>query len=62
MEELNNLEYLDHFTREVLRLHSPIGFSIRVAMKDDMLPLKHPYTDRNGKLCHEILYVTDSIE
>ncbi|KAH9483655.1 Cytochrome P450 monooxygenase 169 [Psilocybe cubensis] len=50
MDELNSLPYLDAVVRETLRVHSPVGSTIRVAVKDDIIPLGKPVRDRNGKL------------
>ncbi|KAE9391903.1 cytochrome P450 [Gymnopus androsaceus JB14] len=52
MEEINTLSYFDHFVHEVLRLYSPIPNTVRVAAKDDVIPLKEGYTDLKGKF-HE---------
>jgi cytochrome P450 len=48
MDELSALPYLDAAVREILRLHAPIGETIRVAMKDDVLPLDKPFMDKHG--------------
>ncbi|KAH0833995.1 cytochrome P450 [Lanmaoa asiatica] len=48
MEELVALPYLDGFVRETLRLHSPVPSTLRIATKDDVLPLEKPFTDING--------------
>ncbi|KAK7040250.1 hypothetical protein VNI00_009716 [Paramarasmius palmivorus] len=48
MEQLNALPYLDIVVRECLRLYCPAPLTGRTAMKDDIVPLAHPYTDRNG--------------
>lgn len=47
-EELNNLPYLDAVVRENLRYHSVVDATVRVATKDDVIPLSTPYKDRNG--------------
>ncbi|KAJ4485445.1 cytochrome P450 [Lentinula aciculospora] len=54
MDILNSLPYLDAVVRETLRVYSPVTGTLRVAMKDDMLPLSVPYTDRNGEVHNEI--------
>ncbi|TEB31341.1 cytochrome P450 [Coprinellus micaceus] len=56
MDELNALPYLDAVTRETLRLHAPVSSTLRVAVKDDTIPLSTPVTDRDGKT-HEYLHV-----
>ncbi|THH29155.1 hypothetical protein EUX98_g5030 [Antrodiella citrinella] len=48
MEELQALPYLEMVVKEVLRLHAPVGQTIRVAEKDDEIPVGRPYRDRNG--------------
>ncbi|KAJ3824342.1 cytochrome P450 [Lentinula raphanica] len=54
MDTLNSLPYLDAVVRETLRLHSPVSSTMRVAMKDDVLPLSTPYTDRKGNVHYEV--------
>ncbi|TFK35549.1 cytochrome P450 [Crucibulum laeve] len=54
MDELNTLPYLDAVIRESLRFHAPIPITMRVAMKDDILPLETPFIDKHGSLRHEI--------
>ncbi|KAJ7039575.1 cytochrome P450 [Mycena alexandri] len=48
MDELNNLVYLEWVVRETMRVHSPLVFTGRMAMEDDVLPLSKPYIDPNG--------------
>ncbi|KAF8839811.1 cytochrome P450 [Paxillus ammoniavirescens] len=48
MDELSALPYLDTVVRETLRVHPPLGETVRVAMKDDILPLEKPFTDKHG--------------
>lgn len=40
--EIDKIPLLDHTCREVLRLIPPVHSSIRVAMKDDVLPISSP--------------------
>ncbi|EIW74059.1 cytochrome P450 [Coniophora puteana RWD-64-598 SS2] len=54
MDALNALPYLDMVVRETLRLHAPVANSIRVATKDDVIPLETPVVDRYGVQRHEI--------
>lgn len=54
MDELSALPYLDAVVTETLRLHSPTAMLVRVAAKDDVIPLSEPFTDRHGKLYSEI--------
>ena len=58
MDQLNALPYLDMVVRECLRLHSPVPATSRVSMKDDILPLSKPFTDRKGKI-HNTLRKVD---
>ncbi|KZO92421.1 cytochrome P450 [Calocera viscosa TUFC12733] len=48
MDELNAIPYLDAFVREVLRFHSPVGGTLRIADADDTIPVSHPYQDAEG--------------
>ncbi|KAJ3838895.1 cytochrome P450 [Lentinula raphanica] len=54
MDTLNSLPYLDAVVRETLRVHSPVTGTLRVAMKDDFIPLGTPYTDKNGEVHNSI--------
>ncbi|KZT05295.1 cytochrome P450 [Laetiporus sulphureus 93-53] len=45
MDELNELPYLDAVVRETMRVHSPVPATMRMAGKDDIIPLNTPYTD-----------------
>ncbi|KAJ7622094.1 cytochrome P450 [Roridomyces roridus] len=49
MEELNSLAYLEQVVRESMRVYSPIVFTTRVAVADDVLPLATPYVDQRGE-------------
>ncbi|KAF9077282.1 cytochrome P450 [Rhodocollybia butyracea] len=48
MDELNSLPYLDHVVRETLRVHAPVTGTMRVATKDDVIPLGTPFVDKKG--------------
>ncbi|PIL29235.1 cytochrome P450 [Ganoderma sinense ZZ0214-1] len=50
MDELNALPYLDMVIRESLRLHAPVPAAIRIPVKDDVIPVSAPFTDRNGEV------------
>ncbi|KAI0643934.1 cytochrome P450 [Trametes meyenii] len=50
MDELNALPYLDAVVRETLRLHAPVPTTVRVATRDDVIPVGEPFVDRNGKV------------
>jgi cytochrome P450 len=55
-DELNALPYLDYVVRETLRLHTPVPTTMRMAVKDDALPLKTPYVDSKG-VAHDAIRV-----
>jgi len=55
MDELNSLPYLESVVRETLRLHTPVAGTMRVAVKDDIVPLGTPFVDKKGKVCDNIL-------
>lgn len=57
MEELNALPYLDCVVRETLRLHAPVPSTIRVSVKDDILPLSQPVKDAEGNVLAENIRV-----
>ncbi|KIK68810.1 hypothetical protein GYMLUDRAFT_36303 [Collybiopsis luxurians FD-317 M1] len=48
LDELNSLPYLDKVVRETLRVHAPVPGTIRVATKDDVIPLGQPFVDTKG--------------
>ncbi|KAH7910390.1 cytochrome P450 [Hygrophoropsis aurantiaca] len=54
MDELSALPYLDGVIREALRVYTPVPSSLRIAMKDDVIPLDTPFTDKNGEVQTEI--------
>jgi cytochrome P450 len=50
MDELNALPYLDAVVRETLRIHPPLGSTMRVATQDNILPLSEPIKDKYGRM------------
>ncbi|KAF7291539.1 Cytochrome P450 [Mycena chlorophos] len=48
MDELMSLPYLDAVVREGLRVHTPVGFTERIATQTDFIPLLVPVTDVDG--------------
>ena len=54
VDEILALPYLDFVVRETLRLYAPVTATVRVAAKDDILPVTAPFRDRYGKLQNEI--------
>jgi len=56
MDELMALPYLDMVVRETLRVHTPVPSTLRVAMKDDILPVNTPFTDKYGVIHDGIRY------
>ena len=48
MDELNALPYLEAVVRETMRVYAPVSGTIRVADKDDVIPLERPYVDTKG--------------
>ncbi|KAI0733919.1 cytochrome P450 [Fomitopsis betulina] len=54
MDELQALPYLDAVVRESLRLHAPLPSTLRVAVKDDVIPLNKAFVDNDGNLCDHI--------
>ncbi|EIN12219.1 hypothetical protein PUNSTDRAFT_130489 [Punctularia strigosozonata HHB-11173 SS5] len=47
MEKLNALPYLDAVIRETLRVHASVSATTRFAMKDEVIPVSEPYTDKD---------------
>jgi hypothetical protein len=60
MDELNALPYLDAVVRETLRLSPPLSVTMRMAMKDEVIPLRTPFVDKQGVLRDSIKYVVNS--
>lgn len=54
MDELNALPYLDMVVKEALRHHSPVPMTSRTAVRDCIVPVGTPYTDRHGNVCDNI--------
>ncbi len=54
MDELAALPYLDAVVRESLRMYPPVATTLRMATRDDVLPVSEPVVDRYGKLQKEI--------
>lgn len=57
MDELNALPYLDAVVRETMRVHAPVPSSIRIATRDDVIPLNTPYVDVRGQV-HDAVRVS----
>ena len=49
-DELNGLPFLDAVVRETLRLHAAVPSTIRIATKDDLIPVNEPYKDKYGNI------------
>lgn len=56
MDELSELPYLDAVVRETMRVHAPVPVTVRMAIKDDVIPLHTPYTDVRGEAHDSIRY------
>ena len=50
LDQLNELPYLDAVVRESLRLYPAVTSTIRVAARDDVIPVSKPFVDRKGKI------------
>ncbi|KAJ4473900.1 cytochrome P450 [Lentinula aciculospora] len=50
IDALDNLPYLDAVVRETLRFAPPVHGTIRVAVKDDVIPLSEPILLRSNKV------------
>lgn len=53
-DELAGLPYLDSFVRETLRLRSVAPVTVRIANRDNSIPVSEPYIDRYGRTHSEI--------
>ncbi|CCM05371.1 uncharacterized protein FIBRA_07587 [Fibroporia radiculosa] len=58
MDELSELPYLDAVVRETMRVHAPVPVTVRIATKDDVIPLHTPFTDVHGKI-HDSVSVSE---
>ena len=54
MSSVDKLPYMDAVVQETLRFYPPAHSTIRVAMKDDVIPLSHPIKLRDGTVVHEV--------
>ncbi|KAI0739392.1 cytochrome P450 [Daedaleopsis nitida] len=57
MDELSALPYLDAVVRESLRMYPPVALTLRMATRDDVLPVSEPFADRHGTTQTEIRIV-----
>ena len=56
VEQLNALPYLESVVREALRLYAPVSGTQRIAMHDAEIPLRKPFTDKQGVLRSTVRY------
>ncbi|KAI0677750.1 cytochrome P450 [Trametes maxima] len=54
MDELAALPYLDAVVREALRMYPPVATTLRMANRDDVLPVTAPFVDRHGHTQTEV--------
>ncbi|KAF8584689.1 cytochrome P450 [Ramaria rubella] len=54
-ETLSALPYLDMVVRESLRLNSPVSQTMRMAIKDDIVPVAVPYRDAKGRIKENVI-------
>lgn len=53
---LNRLPILDAVTKEAMRIHPAVSNTERIAMRDDILPLRTPVRDpRTGELVNSVV-------
>ncbi|VDC03529.1 unnamed protein product [Peniophora sp. CBMAI 1063] len=53
-DELAKLPYLDAVIRETMRVYGPLTTTLRMAVRDDVLPVSKPFKDIYGKMHDEI--------
>ncbi|KAJ7171840.1 cytochrome P450 [Mycena crocata] len=53
VDTIEALPFLDAVVRETLRVIPPVHGTVRVATADDLIPVSHPVTLRNGMVIHE---------
>ena len=54
MDDLNSIQFLDNFVKEVFRYYPSFTWSAREALQDDVIPLQDPFVDTRGRVCHEL--------
>ncbi|KAH7882875.1 cytochrome P450 [Phlebopus sp. FC_14] len=54
MDDLMALPVLDAVVRETLRVYAPVPATLRIAMKNDVLPLETPFTGNDGLLYNSV--------
>ncbi|KAF9235974.1 cytochrome P450 [Melanogaster broomeanus] len=54
MDDLMALPYLDAVVKETLRTNPPVMHAARTAMRDDVIPVKRPFTDKRGVVQDQI--------
>ena len=54
MGSVDKLPYLNAVVQETLRFYPPAHSTIRVAMKDELIPLSYPVKLRGGTVVHEV--------
>jgi cytochrome P450 len=57
LSALDRLPLLDAIVRETLRVHPPVPGTMRVAVRDDVIPVSKPYIDKYGKL-HDTIRIS----
>ncbi|KAL1681398.1 cytochrome P450 [Schizophyllum commune] len=54
MDDLNSIQFLGNFVKEVFRYYPSFTWSGREALQDDIIPLQDPFVDTRGRVCHEL--------